>query len=598
MSASRGCNTPSLKARAKGVFGMGLGMGKQEGIIDTAALNRRAFLFRVVGTGAAGSAVLLSGCGTDDGPIPEFKFGVASGDPLADRVVIWTHARFPDRLDDVPLEWEVATDSSFTSLAASGQAVARAEHGHTVKVDVGGLRPGTSYFYRFRYAGVLSPTGQTRTLPTGQVERIRLAVFSCSNYPAGFFHAYAEAVRSGAEFALHLGDYIYEYGASGYASADAQQLGRVVDPPHECLTLSDYRRRYALYRSDPDLQALHAAMPMIAVWDDHEVANDAWREGAENHTEGSEGRYVERRQAALRAWLEWMPVRAPNPNDLREGYRAFDFGNLFSLYMLETRHLARDLQVRFSDLLNPATAASARSTLTSPSRRLLGETQLNWLRDRMSASRGAWQVLGQQTLMARMWFPVSVLRHLNPDNLTPAGVAAAQEAVAAYLAAKATAATNPAALTAEQRALLDPTLNPRLGYNLDAWDGYPAERERVLMLARSLGKRLISLAGDTHNAWASDLTLADGSVVGHEFATPAVSSPGLENVLASLPPAQTRQIFLGVVDDLKLADTERRGFLLVEITPSSVSGTMHLLSTVKSRTYTVDRTLRRTVSAS
>ncbi len=555
--------------------------------------SRRDFL--VLSAKGTAATALLAGCGSDEGRVPEFGFGVASGDPAADRVILWTHARFPESNDDVPLEWEVARDSGFATIVASGRTVATAATAHTAKVDAAGLSPGMTYHFRFRHGPFVSPTGVTRTLPAAGASRVRFAVLSCSNYPAGYFNVYAEAAKSGADFALHLGDYIYEYGVGGYASADAAALGRQPIPAHECVTLDDYRRRYAQYRADPDSKALHAAMPLIAVWDDHELANDSWRDGAQNHTEGAEGRFVDRRAAALRAWHEWMPVRTPSTTDLREIWRSFDFGGILSLHMLETRLAARDRPISFSDLLNPTTASQAQAELLSTSRSLLGEAQFNALRSRMAASNAPWQVLGQQVLMMRMLFPVSVLRHLDPDSLTPAGVAAAQRAVTEYLTAKTVASQNPSALTAEQRALLDPRVNPRLGYNLDAWDGYPAERERLLLTARALGKRVISLAGDTHNAWSGVLTLADGTPVGHEFATPAVSSPGLEDYLATLPPAQTRQIFLGIVDDLQLADTERRGYLLLDCTPTEIRGQWNFVSTVKQRTYTVDRSTERTV---
>ncbi|MDT7928655.1 alkaline phosphatase D family protein [Tepidimonas sp.] len=553
--------------------------------------SRREFIIRAGALPAAlaGSAV-LSACGGGDDPIPAFDFGVASGDPLADRVILWNHARFPGTDAPVDLIWEVATDASFGQIVANGNTQASASRGFTAKVDAAGLQPGKDYFYRFRYGSYSSPVGRTRTLPASGAQEVRLAVFSCSNYPAGFFHAYAEAARSQAQYAVHLGDYIYEYGANGYATADATRLGRVSQPATECLTLQDYRQRYAQYRSDPDAKALHAAMPMIAIWDDHETANDAYRDGAQNHTEGAEGRWVDRRAAAVQAWHEWMPVRTPNLNDLLQIYRSFDFGGLMALHMLETRLLARDKQIAFAELLNPATAASAQAALISPNRTMLGASQWGWLQQRLAESRATWQVLGQQVLMARMTFPVSILRYLNPDNITPEGLAAAQKAISDYLTAKAIAAQNPAALTDEQKALLDPQRNPKLGYNLDAWDGYPAEREKILATARQLGKRLVVLAGDTHNAWASELTLQDGTRVGYEFATPGVSSPGLEEYLAALPPQQIRQIFLGVVDDLRYADTARRGFMLVTFTPSEARAQWFLLDTVKQRQYTVDST--------
>ncbi|MBD3893399.1 alkaline phosphatase D family protein [Hydrogenophaga sp.] len=550
--------------------------------------SRRRFVIRVASASAAlGVIPLLTACGGGDDAPPEFAYGVASGDPLADRVILWTHAQWPGFNDAVPLTWQVATDAAFTTVVASGTAQATAATGHAVKVDALNLSAGNDYFFRFRYGLHASPVGRTRTLPAPGAASLNLAVMSCSNFPAGFFNAYAEIARSQAQFALHLGDYIYEYAADGYASADARRLDRVSQPAHECLTLSDYRQRYAQYRSDPDSKVFHASMPIIAVWDDHELANNTYVNGAENHTEGAEGTFVARRAAALQAWHEWMPVRTPDHTDLRMIYRSFNFGGLVALHMLETRLIGRDRQVGFAELLNPATAAAAQAAMASPTRSMLGSRQLQWLQAQMAQSSAAWQVLGQPVLMARMSFPVSVLRHLNPADISPAAVAAGQQAVTNYLSAKATAAQNPALLSAEQRALLDPSQNPRLGYNLDAWDGYPVEREVLLSSAAQLRKRLVVLAGDTHNAWASQLTLRDGTVVGYEFAAPSISSPGLEEALPTLLPAQTQQTFRGIVDDLRYADTSRRGFLLVRFTPASAQGTWHFVSTVKSRTYTV-----------
>ncbi|WP_300650834.1 alkaline phosphatase D family protein, partial [Hydrogenophaga sp.] len=523
--------------------------------------NRRSFIIRVASASAAVAAGgLLSACGGGDdntpvapAPVPaRFDFGVASGDPLADRVVLWTHAAPANGQSAVNLIWEVARDAGFTQVVSSGQVQATAAAGFTAKVDTTGLAAGQSYFYRFREGSNNSPVGRTRTLPASGVGSVKMAVFSCANYPAGFFHAYSEAVNQGAEYAVHLGDYIYEYPANGYASQDAVALGRVSTPANECFTLADYRARYAQYRSDPDLKRLHASLPLIAVWDDHEIANDAYVTGAENHTEGAEGAFTDRVAAALKVWHEWMPVRTPDMTDLRKIYRSFDCGNLLSLHMLETRLLGRDKGVELPDLVNPATQAAALASLSSTSRQMMGATQQTWLQQQMAASSATWQVLGQQVLMARMAFPVSILQALDPSNTDPVAQANGLAAITDYLTAKNT----PAGLrTLTQVALLDPAINPQLGYNLDAWDGYPVAREVLLGTAATLGKRLVTLAGDTHNAWHSDLTLMGGAKVGEEFATPGVSSPGLEEYLSAIPPAQAAGIFTGVIDTLNYADT-------------------------------------------
>ena len=554
--------------------------------------SRRDFVVRLASLAALSSSTLaLTACGGgDDHEPPRFDYGVASGDPLADRVILWTHARFSGLSDDVPLSWQVAGDAAFTSVVASGSARATSASGHTVKVDATGLTAGKDYYFRFCWGKFCSPVGKTRTLPATGASSLALAVLTCSNYPAGYFHAYAEAAKSTAKYAVHLGDFIYEYAAEGYASADAAKLGRVSQPATECITLDDYRKRYAQYRSDPDSKTFHATMPVIAVWDDHEVANDAFDNGAENHTEGAEGRFTDRRAAAVQAWHEWLPVRTPDAKDLLKIYRSFDFGGLAAMHMLETRLIGRDKQITFTELLNPATAATATATLASPTRSMMGAEQLAWLQGQLAKSNATWQVLGQQVLMARMAFPVSVLTALNPDNTGADAVAAGQKAINDYLTAKATAAQAPGLLTDTQKALLNPAINPQLGYNLDAWDGYPVEREIVLSTAQQLGKKLVVLAGDTHNAWASQLTLVDGTVVGHEFATPSVSSPGFEEYLPTLTPDQSKAIFLGVVDDLKYADTSRRGFMLMQFTPTEAKANWHFVSTVKERAYTVDAT--------
>lgn len=534
------------------------------------------------GGGNAGNADGGDGIGLGDDAMVRFDFGVASGDPLADRVILWTHARFADSEADVPLRFQVARDAGFADIVSSGDATAAAAAGHTVKVDATGLEVGGEYFFRFRRGRWLSAVGRTRTLPASGVAELKLAVFSCSNYPAGFFHVYGEAARSDAQYAIHLGDYLYEDGVDGFASQHATQLGRVSEPPTELLTLADYRRRYAQYRTDPDLLNLHARLPMIAVWDDHELANNAWKDGADNHTEGVEGSFALRRAAAQQAWHEWMPVRS-GPDRSRI-WRSFQFGNLVSLHMLDTRMAGRDRQVSFTELLDPATAVQARATLTSPTRQMLGAEQSAWLQQQLAASSASWQVLGQQVLMSRIELPVSVLQALFLLAGAPERLAEVEQAITDYLVARAT----PASLRTEaQQALLDTDLNPKIGYNPDAWDGYPAAREAVLATVAQLNKRLVVLAGDTHNAWYADLTRADGSKVGEEFATSSVSSPGLEADLHPLAPSLAKELFESVVDDLKWMEPAHRGYLKLTFTASLARADWVFVDTVVSRSYQV-----------
>lgn len=552
--------------------------------------SRREFVVKMARVSAALSAgSLLSACGGNAAQA-EFNFGVASGDPLADKVILWTHAKFPSSDAAVPLTYQVATDAAFTQVVSSGVVTATTSTGFTAKVDASGLKAGTAYFYRFSQDANHSPVGRTRTLPQ-TADSLKLAVMSCTNFPAGFFNVYAEVAKSDVEFALHLGDYIYEYAANGYASSAAAALGRVSLPANELLTLDDYRARHAQYKGDPDSKNLHGLKPMIAIWDDHEIANDAFKDGAENHTPATEGTWAVRKAAALQAYHEWMPIRTGS--DRSKIYRSFNFGNLVSLHMLDTRLIGRDEQIDIADLAG-ANGTGARNTamaaFSSPTRQLLGTEQMQWLQGQLMASTARWQVLGQQVLMGRMEFPVSVLAALNVSDLSPAAQAAGQKAVSDYLTAKATPAS---ARTLTQAGLMNTTLNPKLGYNLDAWDGYIAARETLLMTAYQLQKRLVVLAGDTHNAWHSDLTLmglADarlaGTKVGEEFATSSVSSPGLENYLVTLSPAQIKTIFEGVVDDLNWMDASQRGFLKMSFTPSEAKGEWFFVNTISNRAYT------------
>jgi len=440
---------------------------------------RRSFVRQVAWGGVALGTLPLTACGGGDGAPPvQFLHGVASGDPLSDRVILWTRVTPPaGDTRDIPVQWEVASDAAFTTLVAQGQATAAAGRDFTVKVDAAGLKAATGYYYRFRAYDATSPTGRTRTLPTGSVAQVKLAVFSCSNYPAGYFNVYADAARrSDVDVAVHLGDYLYEYGRDGYASAQAAQLGRLVQPAGEILTLADYRQRYAQYRSDPDLQALHAALPMIAIWDDHEVANDSWTGGAENHQSATEGDYATRKAVAQQAYHEWLPTRNAQPALI---YRSFAFGDLLALHMLDTRHIGRDKQLDYTQFMTPQglDAAAFTAALSNPTRQLLGTQQTQWLQQQLGASAATWQVLGQQVLMGRMNVPAPILM----DVLAPgSGVS-----VSTYAALVAKAQQTPAALTPQEQAIL---AQPSIPYNLDAWDGYAAARETVLGMARALQK--------------------------------------------------------------------------------------------------------------
>ncbi len=311
-----------------------------------------------------------------------FLHGVASGDPLGDRVILWTRLTLPEESPDtVLLRWYVATDTLFQNAVRSGAAFTHAGRDYTVKVDADGLQPDTWYYYRFEYDGLLSPIGRTRTLPTGDVERLRLAVVSCADYQRGYYHAYRDlALRNWADVVLHLGDYLYEYPKASLLP-DRQHR-----PPHETVTLQDYRQRHAQYKQDKDLHLLHRQLPMIAVWDDHEIANNAWANGAQNHIEDTEGPWEARKRAAKQAYFEWMPVREDTAAD-GEIYRKFSFGRLLSLYMLDTRLEGRSKQGSFL-------------SLKKNRRELLSPRQLEWLIGHLRRDSAQWTVLGQQVMMA------------------------------------------------------------------------------------------------------------------------------------------------------------------------------------------------------
>ena len=574
----------------------------------TVQSSRRDFMVKTASATAAVAMIgTLAACGGADPtavfqvppPKADFKYGVASGDPLSDRVILWTHAKIADSTNSVWLTWQVAADNAFATVVRTGRVQTTEASSFTAKVDVTGLTAGTSYFYRFvDDAGVISTVGTTRTLPSSSATSVKLAVFSCALYSEGFFNTYDAAAKSDAQYAIHLGDYLYEYGSDPkkFGNADAVALGRVTVPANDMVSLSDYRARYALYRSDPNLQALHAKMPWITIWDDHEFANNAYVGGAENHNPLTQGDWLTRKNIAAKVYHEWMPIRTPDAANLLKIYRSFDFGNLLSLHMLDTRIEGRDQQYdNFGDADGGVTRyVTGLTSGTDAARRMISATQQSWLTSNISSSTASWQFLGNQDIMARMWFPASVLQAYAAAATNPAGVASA---IGNYLTAKATrAAAGSAALTPTQAALLSA---PKIPYNLDSWDGYPSNREAVLQTIKAQKKKLVTLSGDSHNAWFANLTTLAGEKVGVEFAASSVTAPGFESVglgamassldgsalVAQLGSAAVGA-GLGLVDDLNYCDSIRRGYLLMTVTSDAVKGEYVFVSTVKSTTYT------------
>ncbi|MGI9293329.1 MAG: alkaline phosphatase D family protein [Pseudomonadales bacterium] len=524
------------------------------------------------------------------GPIPsaatvEFKHGVASGDPLADSIILWTRAT-PSAEGRVDLQWELASDADFNDIVTSGTVFTDADRDYTAKADVSGLDAGTDYYYRFRQIGsqttTESPLGRTRTLGVGAIAEVSLAMVSCSNYPAGFFNVYREAASGDYDAVVHLGDYIYEYAAGGFATQDAEALGRVPDPIGEIVSLEDYRTRYAQYRSDVDLQALHARFPFILVWDDHEVANNTWREGAENHDPDSEGDFAERKMQAIQAYYEWLPIRPPQ--DLEKLYRHFQFGDLVDLLMLDTRHAGRDQQFTYDNFSTAQTldAAALNAAVSDPTRTMLGAEQKAWLLDKLTNATATWQVLGQQVLMFRGLLPTAIVEAAFVTGDSNAAFALGLQASAAL-------AKDPADRTAEEQALLA----SRVPWQLDPWDGYAAERDEILAAAQQLQRKLVVLAGDSHNAWASQLTTASGDIAGVEFATPGVSSPGIDgpppglNLADAAAASAAEDVLVQLFAELQYLNAFNRGYMNVRFTPAEVRSEWIFVDTVKSQDYQV-----------
>jgi alkaline phosphatase D len=488
--------------------------------------SRRAFLRGVAASTMAWTWVVRGQePGTDSARL--FQHGVASGDPLTDRVILWTRVTAPptsSALGPIEVTWQIADDEKLTKIVARGQAPAAPERDFTVKVDAAGLQPGRTYFYAFDAGGQRSPIGRTRTFADGGLDRLRLGVVSCSNYASGYFNAYRGiANRADLDAVLHLGDYIYEFADGVFG--DTKSIGRVPLPLGEASTLADYRLRYAIYRSDPDLQNAHQRHPFIVVWDDHEIANNAWSGGADNHS-AKQGDWATRLAAAYRAYREWLPVREAPDRDVRL-YRSFRAGNLADLIVLDTRGL-RDRQ---------ATQATA-AELGNPQRSLLGATQEAWLFDqlRASARSGArWRLLGQQVLFA---------------PLTPAG----------------------------------PPLS------LDMWDGYPAARARVTsFLASERIPDVAILTGDLHSSWAIEVASnpwapakSDAArPLAVELVAPAISSAPLfvDAELRARAPA-----FRQFAPHVKYLDGDGNGYVVLDITRERMLAEWHFAPTVRERT--------------
>ncbi|MPZ79949.1 MAG: alkaline phosphatase [Actinophytocola sp.] len=484
-----------------------------------------------------GGAAVTAGATAANAAEPAFAHGVASGDPLPDAVLLWTRVTpTPEstpgsgRGPTVDVRWEIATDPAFGAVVGSGTASTGPDRDHTVKVDATGLAPATTYHYRFHLGGAVSAVGTTRTAPaaTAAVARLRFGVVSCSNLPQGHFAAYRYlAERGDLDAVLHLGDYIYEGGGGGV---------RAHEPAHEILTLADYRQRHAQYKTDEHLSRLHATIPVIATWDDHEVANDAWSGGAENHQPDTEGDYAARKAAAHQAYFEWMPVR----NEAGRLYRRLRFGLLAEVSMLDLRSYRSQQVPPFDDGTD------------DPNRSITGAEQMAWLQDGLVTSGAQWKLVGNSVMVAPVLVPP-----LPGDLLGP---------------------------------LLELLGLPRDGgvINPDQWDGYAADRRRLLDTLADNGVRdTVFLTGDIHSSWASDVPRSAALYplspsVAVEFVATSVTSDNIDDI-AGVPPRTVGPVIEGALTTLnrhiKWVEVDSHGASVLEVTPAGAQMDWYFLAT-------------------
>ncbi|WP_291833389.1 alkaline phosphatase D family protein [Brevundimonas sp.] len=539
-------------------------------------LHRRGLL-GLIGAGAAGAGLPAA---ARSARAVAFQHGVASGDPRADGAVIWTRVTPSDpSARGIRVDWSVWRDGDASAAVAGGTVETGPERDFTVKIPVTGLQPGVEYRYAFTSGETRSPQGRVRTLPVGANPETVLAVVSCQLYPGGLFNAYdAISKLERLDAVVHLGDYIYEYGAEpgDYGMDHGAALNRAPVPAHEIVSLADYRQRHAQYKTDPDLQAAHARAAFICVWDDHEVANDTWTMGAENHTPATEGDFGARKAAALKAYFEWMPIREPEGGLTEEAiYRSFDFGDLASLLMVETRLTARNEQLTYAADM-PMTAAGPdlaafEARRNDPARDLLGDRQRDWIKTTLQASRAAgrpWQVLGNQVVMARVQGPdISKL--------------ASRLEIMALMAS----------LKPEIRAQVQQAqqlFSLGVPFNLDSWDGYPAGRERLYAAFAEAGVEPIVLAGDSHAFWVNDLKDAGGARRAVEFGTSSISSPSPGDHVPGVPLGAALN---AANPEVVLCDQTAKGYVLLTLTPTQARAELRTVSTILAKPYR-ERTLK------
>lgn len=499
-----------------------------------------------------------------------FQHGVASGDPLQDRVVIWTRITPESPHGEIAYTWSLNPLDRRAGGGKKGSGVTGPDRDYTVKVDVTGLEPGRAYTFAFEAEGVRSPVGLTRTLPQGPTKDAVIATTSCALYPNGYFNAYqAIADLPRVDIVLALGDYIYEYGGEGSYGMDSPVAkARPHDPPHELLTLADYRRRHAQYKSDPGLQAAHAKAAWIVAWDDHETANDSYSTGAQNHDpDKGEGDWDARKAIALKAYYEWMPIREPDPGvGLAEASRrTFPVGDLVSIIMLETRLTARDKQLTYDADLRVVDGKpdieAFKARLADPARRIMSAQQEGWMGALMAASakvRRPWQVIASGVVMGRLRLP-------DPEADFPPGALDKLDDAARRRLRRWT-----------------PLAKAGMPYGLDMWDGYPADRERVYDMIKKAGGRPVVVSGDSHAFWANELSDAAGKRVAVEFGTTGITSPGGGDALDF----DVGAAFAKVSPEVVFCDQKAKGFVLLTFTRDKVKAEMMAVSTIHETVFT------------
>lgn len=532
-------------------------------------ITRRQAVLGVSSTLLLPTACTHTPSGTARYSSPTFAHGVSSGDPDTTSVVVWT--RVSGARDPVTVDWYVATDTEMLDVVSHGQFTTDAQRDYTVKQVVDGLAPGQSYFYQFVVNNMPSPLGRTKTLPVGHLERLVLAVATCSNYPFGYFNAY-EAIANDDEVdvVVHLGDYIYEYRArGGYGGATGRRLGRNHKPGHETVSLEDYRIRHAQYKGDPESIAMHARHPLIVIWDDHESANNPWMEGAANH-QLNDGDWFARRAASMQAFYEWMPVRDPGPGGSWERYwRHFKFADLASLITLESRHTGRSKQYTWGNLDDFANAREANAfydtNVGAPHRNMLSAEMQGFLKSELAESAKSgrrWRIIGNQSIMAARRSPkldtpffqdlrmdLPTLSRGTLDNFTQLG-------------------------------------ELEVPWDLDAWDGYPAARQRFYELANDAGVNdLLVISGDSHSYWANSLYDANGVSMGVELGATGITSP--RSLLNLGAPALARWDELVAAENKEVvwAEGRYRGFIRLDITHAGVHADFVTVTDIETRDY-------------